>query len=184
MFRSSDDPALHSWLRFRDSRLRHRASNGAAATLEGSAGSAVVGAPGTAPSARPDRRVAGAESGAPGFWRLVASNNRELGRSFLLYRGFEHARSHVDLVQADPEALEVVYVSGPHQGARGWVITHEGAPVLTCSRWYDSLSARAAAATGALAALPTARVAGLPDRSGPSGRFVRRAPVQQDAAIW
>lgn len=185
MFRSSDDPALHSWVRFRDSWLRYRMPAGPVPGLDGAPEAAGEGtAPASASPLRADRRPAGTESGPSGFWRLLASNNRELGRSFLLYRSFAHARSHVDLVKADADALEVVYVSGPHQGARGWVITHEGAPVLTCSRWYDSLSARASAAAGALAALPSARVAGVPDRSGPSGRFVRRTTMEKDAAIW
>lgn len=171
MFRSSDDPALQSWLRF-------RAPLSGGASADDALRRGDTGRMGEAEAAKGQR----GGSGAPGFWRLLASNNRELGRSFLLYRSFDHARSHVQLVQSG--ALEVVYVTGPHSGARGWVVTHEGAPVITCSRWYDSVSARASAASGALAALPLAHVADVPDRSGPSGRFLRRVPMEQDAAIW
>lgn len=165
VFRSSDDPMLRSWLRFR-SPLVGGSTPDDVLTL----GRATAEDP-----ARRDRRDVAAE---PGFWRLLASNNRELGRSFLLYRSFDHARSHVGQVQSDPQALAVAFVSGPRGGSgggpRGWVVTFDGTPVMTCSRWYDSTSARAAAATVALAALPAAHVAETPDRSGPSGRFLRR----------
>lgn len=164
MFASDEDPMLRAWLRFRD-------------PLVGSSD----------PDARPPlRHVDGdlhrsergggrAGTRAIGFWRMLASNNRELGRSYLLYRSFEQARAHVHALQGHPEALEVTYVSGPVTGSRGWVLTAAGEPVMTCSRWYDSTSARAAAAGGALAAFPLALVSDTPDRGGRSGRYPRAA---------
>lgn len=176
MFRSSDDPALRSWLRFR------APLSGGAGMDDGLGRRSDPTRVGEADAMRATNRQG---VGTPGFWRLLASNNRELGRSFLLYRSFDHARSHVQLLQEGADGLDVVYVTGPHSGARGWVVTHEGASILTCSRWYESVSARASAAAGALAALPNAHVAEVPDRSGPSGRFLRRvAPAEQGAAIW
>ncbi|WP_194409935.1 hypothetical protein [Microbacterium cremeum] len=166
VFRSMDDPMLRSWVRFRS-------------PLVGSSAPDEPHAPGRGDD--PPWRGRPAEAAEPGFWRLLASNNREVGRSYLLYRSFEHARAHVQQVQAEPDALAVAFVSGPHNGARGWVVTFQGTPVMTCARWYDSTSARAAAAAGALSALPAAHVADGPDRSGPSGRFLRRA--EQGAGI-
>ncbi|WP_164861592.1 hypothetical protein, partial [Microbacterium sp. CPCC 204701] len=160
VFRSMDDPMLRSWVRFRS-------------PLVGSSVPDELQALGRGEDAPRRGRQTGAAE--PGFWRLLASNNREVGRSYLLYRSFDHARTHVQQLQAEPDDLAAAYVSGPHNGARGWVVTFQGTPVMTCARWYDSTSARAAAAAGALAALPTAQVADVPDRSGPSGRFLRRA---------
>lgn len=165
VFRSMEDPMLRSWVRFRSPLV------GASVADELQA----LGREDTPRRGRP------ADVAEPGFWRLLASNNREVGRSYLLYRGFDHARSHVQQVQAEPDALAVAFVSGPRNGARGWVVTFHGTPVMTCARWYDSTSARASAAAGAMAALPTAHVAEVPDRSGPSGRFLRR--TEQGAGI-
>lgn len=117
-----------------------------------------------------------------GLWRLLATNNRELGRSFLLYRRVESARAHVMQLQSDPEALTVEHVPGPTSGSRGWVILASGSPVMTCSRWYGSLSTGAVAAAGALLALRTAVVTDAPDRSDASGRFRRRTALDADAA--
>lgn len=162
VFGSADDPMLRAWLRFRSPLI---------SSTHPDAHSATGRSNGDDP-AKPERRRDG---GGLGFWRLLASNNRELGRSFLLYRSFERAREHVQLLQERPQSLSVAYVSGPVHGSRGWVVTSEGAPIMTCSRWYDSTSARGAAASGALAALPVAHLSEAPDRSGPSGRFLRRA---------
>ena len=171
-FRSDDDPMLTAWVRFR-SPLAETASDGPVAEMH---------RPAPRPAAAPGTRVVAAAAPTSGFWRLLASNNRELGRSYLLYRSFDHARAHVQELQSDAAALTIAYVSGAQPGSRGWVITHAGAPVLTCSRWYDSISTRSAAASGALAALPLAVLAAAPDRSGPSGRLMRRARVEHDAA--
>ena len=168
MFASDEDPMLRAWLRFRDplvgSRdpdarpsVRHVAADLHRPKGDGGRGGGRVGS----------REV--------GFWRMLASNNRELGRSYLLYRSFEQARAHVHALQGQSDALDVTYVSGPVTGSRGWVLTAAGEPVMTCSRWYESTSARAAAAVGALAAFPRAVVSDAPDRSGRSGRYPRAA---------
>lgn len=172
-FPTSDDPMLLAWMRFRG------ALTGPAASVPGSVGPSAV-RDGTGVLA--DQRVTGATrsaaaGGAPGFWRLIATNNRELGRSFHLYRSFEHARAHVAHTQEKPDALQVVFVSGPSRADKGWVLTVDGSPVMTCSRWYTSVSTRATAASVARDALASARLADLPDHCGPSGRFVRRAPA-------
>lgn len=111
-----------------------------------------------------------------GLWRLLATNNRELGRSFLLYRRYESARAHVEQLQSTPEQLMIELIHGPHNGSRGWVITAEDAPVMTCSRWYSSSSAGALAASGALEAFRSAVLTDAPDRSDASGRYRRRKP--------
>lgn len=111
------------------------------------------------------------------LWRLLATNNRELGRSFVLYRRFEAARAHVEQLQSVPDTLTIELVHGPHNGSRGWVIMAAGVPVITCSRWYSSISAGALAASGALEAFRGAVVTDAADRSDPSGRYRRRAPV-------
>ena len=111
------------------------------------------------------------------LWRLLATNNRELGRSFLLYRRYETARAHVEQLQRDPAALSIELVRGPHNGSRGWAIMADDVPVITCSRWYSSISAGSLAAAGALEAFRTAVVTDNPDRSDPSGRYRRRAPI-------
>ncbi|WP_167040798.1 hypothetical protein [Salinibacterium sp. ZJ454] len=115
------------------------------------------------------------------LWRLLATNNRELGRSFLLYHSFEAARAHIQQVQARPDSLKIEHMPALNNGLRGWIIMAADAPVMTCSRWYSSLSTGAEAASRALEALRTAELADSPDRSDASGRFRRRAPVGADA---
>ncbi len=156
-FASSDDPMLLAWARFR--------------------GALFVG-----PASAPTRvRPTPADDPTSGLWRLLATNNRELGRSFLLYHRFETARTHVMQLQADPDSLRVEHVSGPINGSRGWVMMAEDAPVMTCSRWYSSLSSGAAAGAGALDAFRTALLTDAPDRSDASGRFRRRVATDADA---
>ena len=164
MLASDDDPMLRAWLRFRDPLLGSNDPDARPALRH------VIADP-----LRPERGGRGAIYGF-GFWRMLASNNRELGRSYLLYRSFEQARMHVQTLQSQPAALEVTYVSGPGSSSRGWILTAAGEPVMTCSRWYDSTSARAAAAVSALAAFPLALVSDAPDRSSRSGRFIRSGP--------
>lgn len=154
-FLATDAPMLLAWVRFR---------------------SMLTGLPEGGP--RTDRpHPARRESG---LWRLLATNNRELGRSFLLYHRFETARAHVQQLQARPDSLSVHYVPGPSNGSRGWVVMAGDSPVMTCSRWYGSLSAGAVAAARAVDALGSAVLADAPDRSDASGRFRRRAAVGVD----
>ena len=169
MFTSDEDPMLRAWMRFRDPILSPR---------DVEARSSLRHLLTDLPRSELGARGAVREFG---FWRMLASNNRELARSFLLYRSFEQARSHVRMLQSEPGSLDVTYVSGSGTSSRGWIVTAAGEPVMTCSRWYDSTSARAAAAMGALAAFPLAVVSDAPDRSGRSGRFVR--PASGDVTV-
>lgn len=116
-----------------------------------------------------------------GFWRLVAANHREIGRSFLLYDDFVRAREHVAKLQSDHDALTVDVVPGPGIGVHGWVLRHRGRPVLMCSRWYDSSSTCAAAAIGARTAFISARLSAAPEVRGRSGRVQRPAPAVVNA---
>jgi hypothetical protein len=150
-FLAPEDPMLLAWARFR---------------------SALAGPSGVEPHAHPIQ-VAHPQSG---LWRLLATNNRELGRSFLLYRRYESARAHVEQLQRDPDGLAIKLIHGPHNGSRGWIITAAEAPVMTCSRWYSSSSAGSIAAAGALEAFRGAVLTDAPDRSDASGRYRRRKP--------
>ncbi len=156
-FATSDDPMLLAWARFR--------------------GTLAAGPTRMLPNARPPQ----SRTPNSGLWRLLATNNRELGRSFLLYHRFDAARAHVVQLQSDPDGLTIEHVPGPSNGSRGWVIVAAGSPVMTCSRWYSSLSTGAVAAAGALEAFRTAVLTDAPDRSDASGRFRRRAPLNADA---
>ncbi|WP_344052617.1 hypothetical protein [Microbacterium lacus] len=157
-FLSPDDPMLLAWARFR--------------------GALAMGPTRVPAPLRPAR----AADPVSGLWRLLATNNRELGRSFLLYRRIESAQAHVTQLQSDPDALTIEHVPGPTSGSRGWVVLASGSPVMTCSRWYGSLSTGAVAAAGALAALRTAVITDVPDRSDSSGRFRRRTALDANAA--
>ncbi len=153
-YASPEDPMLLVWARFRG-------------TLAGPArGSSHTSAP-----VHPDSVL----------WRLLATNNRELGRSYMLYRRFEAARAHVEQLQADADALRIELVHGPHNGSRGWVIMAADAPVMTCSRWYSSVSAGALAASGALHSFRSALLTSVPDRSDASGRYRRHSHLGQHA---
>lgn len=147
------DPMLVAWARFRG-------------TLASPTHELARAHPSTPPAER-----------ASVLWRLLATNNRELGRSFMLYRRFDAARAHVEDLQSLPGALTIELVHGPQNGSRGWVIMSAGVPVITCSRWYSSISAGALAASGALEAFRGAVVTDAPDRSDASGRYRRRAPA-------
>ena len=155
-FLAPDDPMLLAWTRFRSS---------------------LAGLPRPVPEVRPAQPVSAESS----LWRLLAANNRELGRSFMLYRHFEVARAHVEKLQARPDLLTVEHVRGPNTGSCGWVIMAGDTPVMTCSRWYSSLSAGAVAADRALSAFRTAFLTETADRSDASGRFRRRTPLVADA---
>lgn len=147
-----DDPMLLAWARFRG-------------TLTGPPQALPKVSPGQTPNQQSS------------LWRLLATNNRELGRSFLLYHRFEEARAHILLLQAQPDSLRIEHMPGLSHESRGWIIMAADAPVMTCSRWYSSLSTGTEAASRALEALRTAELADSPDRSDASGRFRRRATL-------
>jgi hypothetical protein len=127
-FSSNDEPMLHSWIRFRD---------------------LVESADALGPRRRPVPRastrspeLASTSSAKTGVWRVLASNNRELGRSSLTYASFDVARAHVVTLQASVDDLVVTPVVGPQPGLYGWLLEHEGVPVITCGRWYAASSSR------------------------------------------
>ncbi|AWB96455.1 hypothetical protein DCE93_13020 [Agromyces badenianii] len=167
-FRLSDSPMLLAWGRFREPL--------AAATRPAATGAARRAAP-----LVPAPKTPGAVSG---LWRLLATNNRELGRSYLLYSSFEAARMHVQRLQRHAADLEVSAVMGPEPATHGWIVTHDGVPVMTCGRWYSSTSAMAASVAGTLAALPNAVLSAEVDRPAPSGRLSRRLTSSGHAQSW
>ncbi len=122
-FRSVDDPMLMAWARFRAQLATTAHPSGA--SIESDRDAASVRSVHPPEPAR-----------ASGLWRLLATNNRELGRSFLLYGSFEAARRHVQRLQAGDAELEVTLVAGPFNASHGWIISHDGSAVMTCSRWY------------------------------------------------
>jgi hypothetical protein len=128
-FDSTDEPMLKSWIRFRD-------------LVE----SADAIGPRRRPVPRSSGRSAGTATGSAsartGVWRVLASNNRELGRSSQTYASFDVARAHVATLQSKVDELVVTPVVGPQPGLYGWLLEHEGVPVITCGRWYASSSSR------------------------------------------
>lgn len=160
--RSADDPLLRAWTRFRDTFPTPLAT------------AAAVRQRNVSPI-RPTSAVA--PERLPALWRIHATNNRELGRSFVLYSSFEAARDHVLRLQERTAELEIAVIAGPLNASRGWAVLLDDAPVMTCSRWYSSASTGIAAAAGALAAMPRAVLSDQADRSAPSGRFSRRMLV-------
>lgn len=167
-FRSADDPMLRAWVRFRGSLATHLASAAAVRNQSQPQPQPQQQQPTPTPAVGRER--------PPAMWRLLATNNRELGRSFVLYGSFDAAHAHVTRLQHASAELEVAIITGPLNASRGWVILHEGSPVMTCGRWYSSASTGIAAGAGALAAIPRAAISDDADRSAPSGRLSRRSP--------
>lgn len=172
-FRSMDDPMLMAWARFRQPFVS--LSTGAVAVPHRPSKREVATRPTeTAAAGRPEARS--------GLWRLLATNNRELGRSFHLYGSVEAARAHVERLQVEGANLEIAIVPGPLNSSRGWIVTHDGSPVMTSSRWYDSSSTGAEAAVGALAAFARAIVSPAPAaHRSRAARDDRRSAVEAPA---
>ncbi|NQX36537.1 hypothetical protein [Herbiconiux sp. VKM Ac-2851] len=97
-----------------------------------------------------------AASGIASYWRLLASNNREVARSYFLYSSFTRARVHVEQLLDAPDALSIVTLMGADIRTHGWYATLDGVPVMTCSRWYGGSSAAYDAARATVKALGTA----------------------------
>ncbi|GAA4372679.1 hypothetical protein [Agromyces bauzanensis] len=161
VFHSMDDQMLIAWARFRHPFVVRSAE---ASPRPARSMSRAVS---TRTSHRPT--PGRPEEGSPGLWRLFATNNRELGRSFHLYSSVEAARMHVERLQGDEARLEIDIVPGPLTSSRGWMITHEGSPVMTSSRWYASSSTGSEAAVGALAAFVRALISPVVDHGPSSG---------------
>ena len=153
-FPSAESAGLEAWRAFRD-----LISRGMAAKNE---------------SLEPVR-PAMPRGGEIGIWRLLASNNREVGRSANLYGSFEAARAVVVSLQEQSDGFEVVTFHGPSSGMHGWLVSHAGIPVLTCARWYETASISLEVSGVALAALRRATVTETPWQAAAAVREARRA---------
>lgn len=109
------------------------------------------------------------------YWRLVASNNRELGRSAFLYQSVEQARRHVERIMSVAAELKIDAVADRPALRRGWVLSQDATPVMTSARWYSSSSTSVSSAASALAALRGARVLQGPVRAGST------TPLERDS---
>ncbi len=134
-FASPNDPMRDSWNRFRDS----------------------VVTTATAPKQPPADQA--------GIWRLLAINNRELGRSAHLYPSAAAARAHLTRLRERLDDLQVTPVSGPRPGSRGWYMTLDNRIVVTCGRWYGAAASSAEAAAACRDALAIASF-DAPDAGG------------------
>ncbi len=95
------------------------------------------------------------EDGVVG-WRLITENNRELARSFRLFRNEREAQQDAVRLRAEAGALDLhVVVTAQLRGA-GWCGALDGSPVLIGARRYENRSAAREAARLALRLLSTA----------------------------
>lgn len=131
-FTSAADPMPRAWSRFRDQ---------------------LTGAD------NPFGRLVDPQSGPVCVWRLLASNNRELGRSAALYRTFDDALADVSQARLVRRTFEVRSVHGPNAGTHGWFAQEpDGQPLMTCGRWYGAHAASLDAAQHSLDAFHSASV--------------------------
>lgn len=156
-FRSAHDPMLQSWLRFRSQMLPDFES---------------------VPPARIDsdddehRRRRG---GQHGVWRILASNNRELGRGATLHAAPVDALAYVQRMQSVADELQVDIVRGVLPMTHGWILRQEDSPVMTSPRWYESASEAGAASGTARTAFRSATIATSVSIGTRSGRRLRRS---------
>ena len=148
-FPSKHDPALLAWLGLRE---RVAVQAGALQMPE----FAAPGAPGAT-------RAPGADDWI-GIWRLLAPNNREIGRSAFIYGSFEVAQANVTFLKHSAAELTPISFHGPTGGMHGWYVALEGRLVFTCARWYETGQLSLEAAAGAIQAM--------------SGAFVSQGPHQ------
>jgi hypothetical protein len=156
-FRSANDPMLRSWLLFRAQLLPD------------------LSIPPPVTPHEPDDERYLSLTGHYGVWRILASNNRELGRGAMLHTAPDEALAFVLTTQALAGALHVVVVRGSQPMSHGWVLSHDDNPVMISSRWYESASEANAASRTARAGLASAKAATSVNVSTNSGRRHRRA---------
>jgi hypothetical protein len=101
----------------------------------------------TAKAARP------VEPARPGIWRLLASNHREIARSWSAYPSFDAAQGHMLELQQSVAELEVVVVRDARAGRYAWTASFRGRAVITAGRWFGASSASFDSAALALAVL-------------------------------
>ena len=161
-FDNGSDPLRQSWARFRE---QVNIRSHAAAVSHFLREDAPV-----QPSTK-----ASVNSVESGIWRLLAPNNRELGRSSFLYTSFAASRRHVLEMQQSVEEISIVTVRGPVAGSYGWFASFRGKADMTCSRWFSSASASRDASMAAVDALANALIGDLPSRTTSSGRRTTRS---------
>lgn len=113
-----------------------------------------------------------------GIWRLLASNNRELARSWSAYPSFGAAHDHVERLQRDVGSLKICAVRGESPSQYGWLATSNGVAVITSGRWFGASSTALHSAVTSLAAFETAVVPATAARDRTQGR---RRSGQPDA---
>lgn len=165
-FRSMEDTRLTGW-----ATNRERLGNGSA--------TAAIGNPSRGPELIPSRAARGStaaagERGLLGIWRLLASNNRELGRSASIYASFAEARLHVLALQMLADDMVVSTVTGPSAGTHAWMVAVTDTIVMTSGRWYGAASAGREAGTASIRALQGAVVVdeSRPGKAGENGDAV------------
>ena len=129
-FGSASDRRLAGWTAFRDSILT--------ATAIGDVPPVLVSASTNVPP-------------PVGIWRLLASNNRELARSWVAYPSCDAARADVTRLQSAVSSLAVTVVRGRSASHYGWFATLDGVPVISSGRWFGALSTSAHSAATTLA---------------------------------
>jgi len=150
-FRSADDPMLAAWLSFRS-----RVLPSAPAPLIARSGAAAP------------------RTGMFGVWRLLATNNRELGRRTALHSTPDEAWADAEELSARAEELSPTTVRGGLATRHAWALRQDGEPVLISSRWYESPGEAAAAARAARAQLGRAHIARVVNIGTRSGRRYRQ----------
>ena len=105
-----------------------------------------------------------------GIWRLLASNNRELARSWAAYPSFDAAHAHVERLQRDVGRLRITGVKGDSPSQYGWLATSNGQPVITSGRWFGASSTALHSAVTSLAAFESAVVPDEVTRGRTEGR--------------
>jgi len=156
-FRSAYDPMLNSWLVFRAQILPE----------------AVAVPPDVSPVSGDERERA--RAGRFGVWRILATNNRELGRGSGLFATPSEALATVEGLQREALDLTASVVRGVTPMTHGWVLRRDGEAVMTSSRWYESASEAATAARAARKVLAAANIATGVNIGTQSGRRLRRA---------
>lgn len=155
-FRSSYDPMLRSWLLFRAQILPEVA----------------VAAPDLPDGDDDDRERR--RAGRYGVWRMLATNNRELGRGAGLHATPAEALAGVEELQRQAERLTTSVVRGSQSMRHGWVLRLDGVAVMTSSRWYESAAEATAAGRAARLVLASARIVSGVNIGTQSGRRHRR----------
>ena len=143
-FLSPSDPMLRAWTAFR---LGLRDIRPTEADLVG---------PDRAVAAAAAAAAASGSAAASGFWLILSTNNREIGRGTLLYSSSSAARMHLRLLQSLTDRMTVSIVTGPSAGTHGWLVSAGDREVMSCARWYASGPAARRAANATVAALQLA----------------------------